>query len=102
MGASEFQVISKGSTAKEAFNSAIDDARWAFGNSGYTGSIAEKRSFALIPCPSTNTTTKQVLMYSEELMDDDDPRISDKWGPAGCIKLPDKEDSYLFFGWASS
>ena len=37
-----------------------------------------------------------------------DPRISGKWGPAGCIHVKDKfevagDDSlYYFFGWASS
>ncbi len=38
--------------------------------------------------------------YAEFLINEDDSRIADKWGPAGCISLDKNE--YLFFGWASS
>jgi hypothetical protein len=37
--------------------------------------------------------------FVEHLLEDDDPRVADKWGPAGCIKVAEGE--YLFFGWAS-
>lgn len=37
---------------------------------------------------------------ADALVSVSDPRISDKWGPAGCIKLGPSR--YLFFGWASS
>jgi len=37
--------------------------------------------------------------YADELIDADDSRIIDKWGPAGCFYLGKKE--YFFFGWAS-
>lgn len=42
------------------------------------------------------------------LIDMDDRRICDKWGPAGCIDLTPKltgkrkPKEFLFFGWASS
>lgn len=38
--------------------------------------------------------------YATKLIDENDPRIDDKWGPAGCIKA--ERNKYVFFGWASS
>lgn len=43
---------------------------------------------------------------ADALIDIGDPRIDDKWGPAGCIEVDgpnaDGQRRYLFFGWASS
>ncbi len=96
MGADSFGTISKGKTAREAFNAAVEKARYDHGHSGYSGSIAEKTSFVVIPCPEG----KQPRAYANALLDEGDPRIDDKWGPAGCIKVA--EEKYYFFGWASS
>jgi hypothetical protein len=49
MGASEFSVISVGKDADEAFTRAKEAAFYDFGHSGYTGSIAEKPSFIILP-----------------------------------------------------
>ncbi|WP_165848748.1 hypothetical protein [Mesorhizobium delmotii] len=38
--------------------------------------------------------------YARLLTDKQDPRIDDKWGPAGCLDLGGGE--YYFFGWAST
>lgn len=96
MGACDFRTRASGATAREAFNTAREDAQYENGHAGYTGTIAEKGSFKEIAVPAG----KDPEDYAEELMDNDDPRISDKWGPAGCVKVGPGE--YLFFGWASS
>ena len=38
--------------------------------------------------------------YAHDLIDECDPRVDDKWGPAGCVRL--EEGTFYFFGWASS
>ena len=96
MGASEFSIGVKANTAKEAFAIATLEARHDFGHAGYTGTIAEKDGWILIPVPEG----KDPVDFAEDLMETDDPRISGKWGPAGCVKVKDGE--WLFFGWASS
>lgn len=107
MGACTFTDVAKGSTAKEAFENATSDARYEHGHGGYTGTIAEKHSFTIIPFTSpsgaekgTPEFRKEVGRYADQLIEDDDYRVTDKWGPAGCIDLGNGE--YLFFGWASS
>jgi len=96
MGASDFMVRSNGSTAREAFQAAVEDAEYEYGHGGYSGTIAEKDSFKEIPVPKDVDPVE----FANSLMDDDDDRINDKWGPAGCVKIEDGK--YLFFGWASS
>jgi hypothetical protein len=95
MGATTFQDVGEGRTAKEAFNRLVEDARYENGAGGYTGTIAEKHSFVTIVCPEG----KDPFAYADQLIDDGDRRVDDKWGPAGCIRLGDGK--YLFFGWAS-
>lgn len=82
MGANTFLTEARGSTAQEAFDSAVAAAQYDHGHSGYTGTIAEKSSFKVVTG------------------DPDPDRFDDKWGPAGCIALGD--DLFVFFGWASS
>lgn len=96
MGASDFSVVSKGKTAKEAFNNAVDDARHESGHGGYTGTIGEKSAFTVLSVPMG----KDPRAYANELADAGDRRYEDKWGPALCVKLSD--DTFLFFGIASS
>ncbi len=100
MGACNFYCSATGKTASEAFSYAVEKAQYDFGHAGYTGSIAEKDSFVSIPLPEG----EDPLRYADQLLDAGDPRIDDKWGPAGCIKTGEKrdgEDVFLFFGWAS-
>jgi hypothetical protein len=96
MGADTFKTKARGATAELAFADAIHRAQWSYGHDGYTGTIAEKHSFVMIRLPEG----KDPSVYAEELIDAGDPRIDDKWGPAGCIQLD--TDTWLFFGWASS
>jgi len=95
MGADVFFTRARGGTAKEAFIEAVDDAYYEYGHNGYTGTIAEKDGFVMIKLPEG----MDPVAYADTLIANDDDRISNKWGPAGCIELPDNE--YLFFGWAS-
>jgi hypothetical protein len=96
MGASTFICKAQGATPAKAFMAAVESASHRYGNDGYTGSIAEKNSFVMIRVPHG----KSAEDYAEELIDDRDPLIDDKWGPAGCIDLG--HEQFLFFGWASS
>lgn len=96
MGACDFWTKARGSSAKEAFDKATADARYEHGHGGYTGTIAEKDSFVTIEVPPGLDPQE----YAEKLFREGDPRIDDKWGPAGCVHLGGED--YLFFGWASS
>jgi hypothetical protein len=107
MGASEFYNFGFGKTAKEAFGLVVEQAQYDHGHSGYSGTIAEKHTFTMIPL----LENKDPEDYAEQLIRDSDDRVDDKWGPAGCIEVPltdkDKKDhpglkKFLFFGWASS
>jgi hypothetical protein len=96
MGAETFFTRAKGKTASDAFTAAREQALYEYGHRGYTGTIAEKHEFLTITPPPGLDPEE----FASKLLDEDDPRISDKWGPAGCVKLG--EEKYLFFGWASS
>jgi len=101
MGADMFITESVGKTAQEAFDRAVERARHDHGHAGYTGTIAEKEGFVFLGLPIDTDPIK----YAEDLVNGDDPRIEDKWGPAGCIMYGAEkggEGKYLFFGWASS
>lgn len=99
MGAQTFSTTARGKTAAEAFVNAKAEALDLHGTGGYTGTIAEKNSLVMIPT-TEGADFDTVYDFADDLLDNDDPRISDKWGPAGCIDCGDGD--YLFFGWASS
>ncbi len=101
MGAQDFFCNAQGKTAKEAFENARQRAYYDHGHTGYTGSIAEKDTFTVIDVPSGEEPDH----YASKLIQNDDPHIRDKWGPAGCIRLGPVNGPvsyYLFFGVASS
>ncbi len=101
MGASEFITTSSGKTPKEAFIKAVREAAFWYGHGGYTGTIAEKDGFLMIDPPK-----KEVNLYDYigALLDDEESPVTDKWGPAGCINIDEKEgvSQYVFFGFAST
>jgi hypothetical protein len=90
-------VKASGKTAREAFNSAINEAQCERGHGGYTGTIAEKTSYVMIKLPAEYE--KRPREYASKLFDNADSRIDNKWGPAGCFDLGNGD--YMFFGWAS-
>lgn len=101
MGAQDFDCYVKGKTAEGAFRDAVDQALYYYGHRGYTGSIAEKHDYVVVGKVKTYAEAEAM---ARKLMDDNDDRITDKWGPAGCIEVLDDEGErgFLFFGWASS
>jgi hypothetical protein len=106
MGACTFIDVARGKNAKDAFRGLVDHARYMNGHGGYTGTVAEKDSYVTIHPKRTIETRDDAIDYADQLIDEDDYRISDKWGPAGCIEVPDSEKDgikeFIFFGWASS
>lgn len=97
MGATEFFTDTTKGTVGEAFAAAVAQAHYDYGHAGYTGSIAEKDGWVVIT--TTPMTHKAAHELADQLMDAEDPRIDDKWGPAGAIPIDTGE--WLFFGWAS-
>jgi hypothetical protein len=102
MGASTFIVRGEGTSAKEVFSYLVSDAKHEYGHGGYTGTIAEKKSFIKINASPLNSYG-EALEMAESLLDEADERVDDKWGPAGCISYREgNEVKFIFFGVASS
>ena len=98
MGAVEFTTKQSGETVKEAFRAAVEHAQYMNGHGGYTGTIAEKGSFTLIP-RSEMEDGEDEYEFARRLINERDNRIDDKWCPAGSVKI--NENNWLFFGKAS-
>ena len=106
MGAATFKQTGHGRNARDAFFKAREDAAYEHGHGGYTGTLAEKNDFVEIrDVPGLGSADNEhaakliAHAHADRLLQDDDPRISDKWGPAGCIQI--SSNTWLFFGWAS-
>lgn len=96
MGACDFYILGSGPSLKKAFQQAVDDAKYESGHGGYTGTIAEKHEVVLV---GKADNVEEAFEKAYDLVDD--PKVSDKWGPAGAVHISDTE-KYVFFGWASS
>ncbi|MFD1588512.1 hypothetical protein ACFR9U_16155 [Halorientalis brevis] len=115
MGAASFFTYGFGETAKQAFQAAQEHAEYMHGHGGYTGTIAEKHGFTVIP--KSEHKGKQKRKYAGQLLTARDERVDDKWGPAGAINVSGTKeaknyrarkglegkhgDVWLFFGMAS-
>lgn len=101
MGACTFANIVKDPNLERGFDQARAAARAEYGGS-YSGSIGEKDS--VVKITDTPLSVKDAADLAYKLIDADDPRIDDKWGPAGAIPLEfdDGSRGWYFFGWASS
>ena len=104
MGGCTFITSGEGKSAQEVFDKLKKQAQYDYGHSGYTGTIAEKDSFTMIDFPVNTLANEKerkpiVLYFINKMIDEGDPRIDDKWGPAGCIEW--WPNCYVFFGWAS-
>lgn len=84
-------------TPEQAFDGLTADSRYESGHS-YSGEIGMKHDFRHI---ATVETREEATALANKLIEDSDPRIDDKWGPAGCITVQEPP-GWLFFGWASS
>jgi len=108
VGANTFQAHSDGADVNTAFGNAVDEAGWEYGHRGYTGSIAEKSEFVIIT--SQAMSHDDATRLARDLIEHGDPRVADKWGPAGAIPVRQATspagrrdpDGWLFLGWASS
>ncbi|MFD5451248.1 hypothetical protein [Streptomyces sp. NPDC127100] len=85
MGAYDFSTYQEGTGVENAFRAAVEDAQYEHGHGGYTGTIAEKDEFTVIT--QTPMPLNEAEEYAAKLISADDPRISDKWGPAGAIPV---------------
>jgi len=83
MGSTTFFTAATGYSLAQAFHDAATEAAFESGSGGYTGTIAEKSNAILV--------TDRVMWRDDaereanRLIGIDDPRIRDKWGPAGAI-----------------
>lgn len=84
-----------------AFNAVREQAGRAHGRSGFTGTIAEKDTVTLIDEP--RRSEDDAALRAEELINNDDPRVSAKYGPAGALPITTDtgEDGWLIFGLAA-
>ena len=85
MGAAQFQNLQRGDDAEVAFREAREAAQWEYGHGGYGGTLAEKGSYSLIqtvPLPE-----KEAFALADRLLEQDDRRVCDKWGPAGALPV---------------
>lgn len=94
MGATWFESVSDHDNVAKAFKEARQAALWDYGHAGYTGTIAEKSKYTVIDLNPHDINDIEEFAWQMN----DDPRVSDKWGPAGAIKL---KKGWYFFGWAS-
>lgn len=84
--------------AQTSFQHLCDEDRYEHGHS-YSGGIGMKHDFVRIARVETD---KEAEDLAYKLIDESDPRMADKWGPAGLIEITNGDSQYLFFGWASS
>lgn len=98
MGAVSFQQYQEGLNLKDAFASAISDARDHHGSQMYTGSIAEKSDVVLMS--NTVVGLREAHEKANEYLMQDDARVINKWGPAGAIPVSDSEEGLLTETWS--
>jgi hypothetical protein len=119
MGANEFRTSGTGANAQEVFSQLRDQAAWDRGHGGYTGTIAEKPGFVVVPVPPDFVVPDDLNVYSPRGASDHDQRVygyaealqafvqnadgyldprfpgpaqelwNDKWGPAVALRLDD-------------
>jgi hypothetical protein len=112
MGA-EFDVVwNPNDDVDEAYAAVVEDALYWCGHQGYSGTLAEKPGYVVLRATAPNKEEGLELAerIDRECVDHPRPEYrrhpsykeysSDKWGPAGAIKLDD--GGWLFFGWCSS
>lgn len=83
MGAATFIEYEQGNNVSEAFSEATAQARYKYGHDGYTGTLAEKGDYQVVP--GGPVPEQAAYWTAEKLLDD--PRYSDKWGPAYAIPV---------------
>ena len=86
MGATNFETIATGKTAREAFLNAVNDAYYWSGHGGYTGTIAEKPGFVefAVPLAELPERKRPVEVYGAKgkVVVMEDERVVDRLGNA--------------------
>ncbi|WP_327258217.1 hypothetical protein [Streptomyces sp. NBC_01244] len=102
MGAHDFEQVISGATLPEAFRDAVEQAQHEYGPNPYSGTVGMKDEVLLIE--EGSRTEGEAQARAHELIEADDERISDKWGPAGALPLHpiDGQPAWLLFGWVAS
>lgn len=85
VGANTFQTYSDGADVHTAFRNAVEDAGWQYGHRGYTGTIAEKPEHVIITSPAMSRD--DAVRRARDLIERNDARVADTWGPAGAIPV---------------
>lgn len=85
MGAGTFITEADGSDLAIAFQAAREAAAYEHGHGGYTGTLAEKDDVVVIEATPLNPNAAYAL--ATRLINEGDPRVDDKWGPAGAIAV---------------
>lgn len=120
-GSTNFLTVAEGTSMKDAFRAAVDEARFMHGHGGYSGTIAEKSEFVDLTRAASGIPADRVADVLQDNVCEKCDRglyedvpgcdhasspyrrlwnpVNDKWGPAGGIDLGGGR--YLFFGWAS-
>lgn len=99
MGANSFIEFHKSlKNIDDAFSDAVEESAYEHGHNTYTGQLASKASYIFI---SKVKTEKEAFELADQLIDECDDRIDDKWGPAGAIQVKEPA-GFVFFGWAPS
>lgn len=96
MGACDFVTFIEGKVAQDAFNQAVEEARYKYGHAGYTGTIAEKPGYEIV-------SSEPLSLEDADKFIKDTINKNPKWGEAWAIKVcDDKFNGYVFYGYASS
>ena len=85
MGSATFEQYADGADVAAAFIHARHAALAEAGHSSYSGTLAQKADFVVITRQVMNLDDAQQL--AADLINGSDPRIDDKWGPAGAIAV---------------
>jgi hypothetical protein len=86
MGSQDFATYQPGTDAKQAFAAAVEQAQYEYGHRGYTGTIAEKGFYGFTVIQAKPVSIDDARKLAAELVYTD-PRVEDKWGPAGAIAV---------------
>ncbi|MFE7136037.1 hypothetical protein ACFVIM_34825 [Streptomyces sp. NPDC057638] len=102
MAGRPFSQVATGPTLDAAFREAVAEAQREYGAHSYSGTIGMKQEVTLIDEPPREEGDARLRV--ERLLDLDDSRIRNKWGPAGALPLHPVGGcpAWLLFGWAAS
>jgi hypothetical protein len=93
VASSTFEQYADGADVEAAFNAARDAALDEHGHGGFTGTVAEKDDYVVITHTLTDLDSAAAL--ARDLINRDDQRIADKWGPAGAIPVRQPTRSFI-------